>query len=81
MPTFMDYHENLPLPKEAIEEITQGAHAGVADEFGVKQLELYYNTAGAVYCLLDAPDEEAVRRHHAALNVPCSEVHMVESIM
>lgn len=35
---------------------------------------------GKVYCLLDAPDEEAVRKHHAALDVPCGEVHQVSAL-
>jgi hypothetical protein len=43
----------------------------------VRQLELYYNTEGNVYCLLDGPDEEAIRQHHAALGVPCGDVHPV----
>jgi Protein of unknown function (DUF4242) len=36
---------------------------------------------GKVYCLLDAPDEQAIRQHHAALGVPCSDVHQVDSLM
>jgi len=27
-------------------------------------------TRRKVYCLLEGPDEEAIRRHHAALGVP-----------
>jgi hypothetical protein len=34
-----------------------------------------------LYCLLDAPDEEAVRKRHAALGVPCGDVHAVSGIM
>jgi len=70
MPKFMDYHDDLKLPPEAIEQIAQGARDGATDEFGVRQIELYHNTDGKVYCLLDGPDEEAIRKHHAALNVP-----------
>jgi hypothetical protein len=81
MPTFMDYHDDLKLPAEAIKEIGQGARDGAKDEFGVRQIELYHNPEGKVYCLLEAPDEEAVRKHHAALDVPCGDVHRVESLM
>ncbi len=80
MPRFMDYHADLRLPASAIEEIREGAHAGVADDYGVRQLELYYNDDGNVYCLLEAPSEEAVREHHAALGVPCGAVHQVDGI-
>jgi Protein of unknown function (DUF4242) len=47
----------------------------------VRQLELYHNADGNVYCLLEAPDEEAVRNHHAALGVPCAAVHQVDSLL
>lgn len=80
MPRFMDFHDDLKLPQEAIDEIGRGAKAGEADKFGVRQVELFHNADGKVYCLLDAPDEDAVRQHHAALDVPCGQVHRVESL-
>jgi hypothetical protein len=42
---------------------------------------LFHNPDGKVYCLLEAPDEEAVRLHHAALGVPCGDVHEVQSLL
>jgi hypothetical protein len=81
MPTFMDYHDDLKLPPEAIESIGQGAKNGDKDEFGVRQVELYHNAEGKVYCLLEAPDEDAVRKHHAALDVPCGDVHRVDKLL
>ena len=50
MPRFMDYHDDLKLPAEAIEQIAQGTRDGTADEFGVRQIELYHNADGKVYC-------------------------------
>jgi hypothetical protein len=81
MPRFMDFHDDLKLPAEAIDTIAQGTRDGAVDEFGVRQVELYHNADGKVYCLLEAPDEEAVRRHHAALDVPCGEVHRVDGLL
>ncbi len=80
MPQFMDFHPELKLPQEAIDEIAAGAAAGATDQFGVRQVELFHNSDGQVYCLLDAPDEQAVRDHHAALGVDCGEVHEVSGI-
>jgi hypothetical protein len=77
MPQFMDFHPELTLPQEAIDDIASGARAGTADQFGVRQVELYHNSDGTVYCLLDAPNPQAVRDHHAALSVDCGEVHEV----
>ncbi len=80
MTRFIDFHPDLKLPQPAIDQITADAAAGRADRFDVRQVELFHNAAGKVYCLLDAPDEEAVRQHHAALGVDCGEVHRVDGI-
>lgn len=81
MPLFMDYHDDLKLPPEAIKEIGDGTKNHAKDEFGVRQVELYHNPDGKVYCLLEAPDAEAVRKHHAALDVPCGDVHEVQGVL
>lgn len=81
MPRFMDFHDDLKLPAEAILQITGDTKAGKADQFGVRQLELYHNPDGKVFCLLEAPDADAVRSHHEALGVPCGEVHEVQTLL
>jgi hypothetical protein len=80
MALFMDFHEDLALPAEAIAQIADDTRAARADQFGVRQVELYHNAEGQVYCLLEGPGEDAIRRHHAALGVPCGEVHQVNSL-
>lgn len=81
MPTFMDFHEDLKLPETALQQITRDTKDHKSDEFGVRQVELFHNAEGKVYCLLEAPDAEAVRRHHAALGVPCGDVHEVAGLL
>jgi hypothetical protein len=76
----MDFHDDLKLPAEDIEQITEGTRAGATDEFGVRQVELYHNADGKVYCLLEGPDEDAIRKHHEAIGVPCGEVHQVDGV-
>jgi hypothetical protein len=76
----MDFHENLKLPAEAIAQIAEDARAARPDQFGVRQVELYHNLEGQVYCLLEGPDEDAIRKHHAALGVPCGDLHQVDSL-
>ena len=80
MARFMDFHENLKLPAEAIARIAEDTRNARADRFGVRQIELYHNPDGKVYCLLEGPDEDAIRQHHAALGVPCGDVHQVNSL-
>jgi hypothetical protein len=42
MPRFMDYHDDLKLPQEAIDQIARETREGAADEFGVRQIELHH---------------------------------------
>jgi Protein of unknown function (DUF4242) len=81
MPRFMDFHDDLQLPAAAIEQITQDTKDAKADQFGVTQVELFHNADGKVYCLLEAPDAEAVRHHHEAIGVPCGDVHEVQGLL
>jgi hypothetical protein len=81
MPMFMDFHDDLKLPPEAVAQIAEGTRTGATDEFGVRQVELYHNDGGKVYCLLEGPDEDAIRKHHDALNVPCGDVHEVSGLL
>lgn len=50
MPQFTDFHDDLKLPPEAIEQIAADARNAKPDQFGVRQLELYHNADGKVYC-------------------------------
>ena len=61
MPRFLDAHSM----KDFDEETLQKAQNLPIDEFGVKHLNILYNSeADKVYCLLDAPNKEAVEKHH-----------------
>ena len=76
----MNSHDRVNLPGEVIAQLTTDASDHRADQFGVRQIELYPTANGKVYCLLEAPDEEAVRSHHEALGVDCADVYLVEGI-
>jgi hypothetical protein len=80
MALFMDFHEDLALPDQAIAQIADDSRAERADQFGVRQVELYHNADGKVYCLLEGPDEEAIRKHHEAIGVSCGDVHQVSGL-
>ena len=71
MPRFMDFHADLKLPSEAIAQIADDTRNERADQFGVRQVELYHNADGQVYCLLDGPDEDAIR----GILLTCLEAH------
>ena len=81
MPKFMDFHDDLKLPADAVQQITQETKEHKTDEFGVRQIELFHNADGKVYCVLEAPSADAVREHYAALGAPCGDVHEVSGIL
>ncbi|MBI4310758.1 MAG: DUF4242 domain-containing protein [Chloroflexi bacterium] len=81
MPLFMDYHANLNVPKEMLDQVAKDTRARKRDTFGVRQVEYYHNDAGDGYCLLDAPNAEAVRKHHEAMGVACGPVHEVKTLL
>ena len=78
MPKFIDFHPDRKVSDESIERLRKETTEGTYDEFGVRQLELYHNPNGGFYCLLAAPDAEAVRKHHGG---GCGEVLQVETLL
>jgi hypothetical protein len=51
MARFMDFHEDLKLPSEAIAQIAEDTRTARTDRFGVRQIELYHNpTARCTAC-------------------------------
>ncbi len=80
MSRFMDFHEDLMLPRRGHRADRREHRNAKADQFGVRQIELYHNPEGKAYCLHEGPDEEAIRQHHATLGVSCGDVHQVNSL-
>ena len=79
MPKFMDFHPNYQIASERIGQLRQETVERTSDRYGVRQLELFYSPDGkGIYCLLEGPDEAAVRNHH---NGNCNEVIRVESLL
>ena len=55
----------LIIMKDFDEQTLREAQNSPVDEFGVKHLNILYNAeADKVFCLLDAPNIEAVKKHH-----------------
>jgi hypothetical protein len=77
----MDYHADLKLPDSAIADLTEATKNHTIDEFGVRQVELYHNSNGSVFCLLEGPDEESIKKHHEALGLTCGDVHPVTGLL
>jgi len=52
------------------------------DEDGVLHHEIFFNKEDdKVWCVVDAPDKEAVRKHHTKAGVEVEWVHEIESTL
>lgn len=66
LPTFLDVHSIGTL----IEEGLLKEQDAPRDELGVKTVNILYNfEIGKIYCLLDAPNKDAVKKRHDKLGV------------
>jgi L-rhamnose mutarotase len=77
MPIYLDGHDMKGLSQNDIEKTINSK----TDEFGVTNLELFYNKdENKLYCILEAPNEEAVWKHHEKFGIKCQFVTIVEQI-
>ena len=64
----------------ATEEDLIKAQNAPRDELGVKVVNILYNLeAGAIYCMLDAPNKEAIEKHHGKIGVKCDWIMEVKT--
>ena len=76
MAKFLDDHPLKGLDEETLRKLQ---HSPV-DEFGIKHLNLMYNQeADRFYCLLDAPDKQAVEKHHNKHGLKCESITEVRT--
>jgi hypothetical protein len=76
MPKYIDTH---PLGALTPEQLKKLQHAP-KDSFGVTHHDILFNKEeNRVYCVLDAPSADAVKKHHQHAGIECEWVNEVES--
>ena len=64
------------LPAETLKELQNAP----PDEFGVTHHDILFSEEeDRIYCVLDAPNREAIEMHHAKAGIKCEHIHEVES--
>lgn len=85
MPIYMDTHEGTTeLPAELTKLVTERIQQGTRDEVGVMDRGILIDREGQrIHCILDAPDVDAVMKHHELINVPLGHktVHRADAIL
>ncbi len=76
MPKFLDSHPLKGAKKETLKEFQNSP----VDEFGVKHLNLIYSEDDdRMFCFLEAPDKESIKKHHEKLGYKCDYILEVDS--
>jgi hypothetical protein len=76
MPKFLDVHSFHSLGESKVKELQKAP----VDEHGVRHINILYNKqANICFCFLEAPDREAVEKHHEEVNLKCDWITEVES--
>jgi hypothetical protein len=77
MPIYLDAHKMQGIDEETLKQ----AKNSPKDEFGVTHNDILYNKdEDKLYCVLDAPNKEAVEKHHEKFGVKCDWITEVKSI-
>ena len=76
MPKFLDVHSL----KDVDEETLRKAQDSPKDEFGVSHDNIMYNREeDRFFCLLDAPNKEAIVKHHEKYGFKCEWITEVKT--
>lgn len=76
MPRYLDVHTLGDLSEETLKKLQQSPE----DEFGITHANIIYNKEeDKCFCLLDAPNREAVEKHHHKAGLKCDWVTEVKS--
>ena len=76
MPKFIDQHEMGNLTGDMLRNLQKEPE----DEFGVTHHDILFNKeTNKVFCVLNAPNEEAVKKHHEKAGITCDSVVRIES--
>ncbi len=76
MPKFLDSHGLKGANPETLKKLQNAPK----DEFGVSILNIIYSEdEDRMYCFLEAPDKEAVKKHHDKFGYKCDYILKVNS--
>ena len=76
MPKFIDAHPMKPFKADELKKLQDAP----ADEFGVTHHDILFSEKdNMIYCVLDAPNADAIHKHHHKAGIECDWVREVES--
>jgi hypothetical protein len=79
MPTFIDRHLLTAVPRATQRQIHSEAVHGLIDSSGTRPLANWIDDR-LIYCILVAPDRDAVCQHHIARGLACDDLQPVPEL-
>ena len=71
---FIDRHRSTDVSRAVRQEMHLEAMWGLVDQHGAQPLA-HWLTNGVIYCVVQAPSDEAVHQHHADHGLRCDDLH------
>lgn len=76
MPRYLDGHKMGSVNEDMLKQ----AQNQPKDEFGVVHVNMLYNKEeDKLFCLVDAPDKESVKKHHEKFGTTCEWITEVQT--
>ncbi len=76
MSKYIDTHEMKPLTAQQLRE----AQNAPQDEFGVTHHDIFFSEKkNKIWCILNAPNKDAVEKHHAKVGIKCESIDEIMS--
>jgi Protein of unknown function (DUF4242) len=79
MEIFIDRHRIEEIDPAARRQLQMEADRSIRDVSGTLPLG-HWVEDGAIFCLLEAPDEDSICQHHRDRGVPCEDPHALSGI-
>jgi hypothetical protein len=77
--TFIDRHRVSEVDPSVRYQLHLEAVHGIRDPSGALPLG-HWVEDGAIYCVIDARDEDSVRQHHAARGIAANDLHRISGL-
>lgn len=82
MPIFIDWHKAEEIAPDLRETVKRNIASGTPDAHGVIDRGVVLDREQRrMFCILEAPDEEAVRKHHHDAGIEVERIHRAEAIL
>ncbi|MBI2853979.1 MAG: hypothetical protein HYX87_03545 [Chloroflexi bacterium] len=79
MRRFLDHHEILRLPPDAVRGLMEDIEAGRLDQHGTRTINVFIGN-GQMWCLMEAADAESVCHHHESLGLKLGRDNVTEIV-